>query len=94
LEACMSTAQMALGIGLGLTQFTAALDVFKLMENNSAGDKRHIIAEEFWAIPMFVIMLSLTIMEYLYRHKIYNWCQAMLLRFRMTPHNSNKIKTD
>mmetsp|Transcript_16940 Transcript_16940/g.25752 ORF Transcript_16940/g.25752 Transcript_16940/m.25752 type:complete len:317 (+) Transcript_16940:18-968(+) len=94
LEACMSTAQMALGIGLGLTQFTAALDVFKLMENNSAGDKRHIIAEEFWAIPMFVIMLSLTIMEYLYRHKIYNWCQAMLLRFRMTPHNSNKTKAD
>jgi hypothetical protein len=32
---------MVLGIGLGLTQFTAAVDVdvFKLMDNNPDGEK-------------------------------------------------------
>lgn len=93
LEACMSTAQMVLGIALGLTQFTAAVDVLILMNNNSVGDRRQIAAEELWAIPMAVTMLSLTVVEYLYRQKIYNWCQAMLLRFRMSP-QSNKTKDD
>ena len=91
LEAFMSTAQMALGIALSLTQFTAAVDILKLMGNSSVSGRRHVIAEELWAILMFVAMLSLTIMEYLYRHKIYNWCQAMLLRFRMSP-QSNRTK--
>ena len=93
LEACMCTAQMALGIALGLTQFTAAVDVLKLMDSIRVGGKRHFIAEVLCAIPMFVSMLTLTIVEYLYRHQIYNWCQAMLLRFRMSP-QSNKTKDD
>lgn len=88
LEACMSTAQMVLGIALGMTQFTAAVDVLNLMGNNSIRDRRHIMAEESWAIPMAVTMFSLTVVEYLYRHKIYIWCQAMLLRFRKSPMSS------
>ncbi len=93
LEAFMSTAQMVLGIALGLTLFTAAVDVLLLMDNSSVGDRRQIVAEEFWAIAMAVTMLFLTVVEYWYRHKIYIWCQAMLLRFRMSQ-QSNTTKDE
>lgn len=90
LEACMSTAQMVLGIGLGFTQCTAVLDVVKLMDNIS-GDETTTVAtaaEEWWAILMFTIKLCMTIIQYLYRDKIYQWCQSMLLRFRMSSQNT------
>jgi len=93
MEACMSTAQMLLGIGLGLTLFTAAVDVFTLLNNIADDGRRQIVAEEFRAKAMFVTMLLLTILEYLYRDVIYNSCQAMLLRFRMSP-QSNRAKAD
>jgi hypothetical protein len=87
MEACM------LGIGLGLTLFTAAVDVFTLLNNIADDGRRQIVAEEFRAKAMFVTMLLLTILEYLYRDVIYNSCQAMLLRFRMSP-QSNRAKAD
>ena len=82
--------QMVLGIGLGFTQCTAVLDVVKLMDNIS-GDETTTVAttaEERWAILMFTIMLCMTIIQYLYRDKIYQWCQSMLLRFRMSSQNT------
>lgn len=79
MEASMSTAQMVLGIGLGVTLFTAVGDVVDLMDS----------ADEMSDVPttgglvMFYGMACLALLEYVFRDPIYLWCQAMLLRFRV-----------
>lgn len=83
----MSTAQMVLGIGLGLTLFTSFIDVMQVMD--SVGDINDLPYAR-WGRPMFWSMLCMTLLEYVFRDSIYRWCQAMLLRFRVSE-DTNKL---
>lgn len=75
-EAIMSTAQMVLGIGIGLTMITTVPEVMKAQELTEDPP------DLCWGRIMFVIMLSLTVVQYLFRDRCYRWCQAEMLRFR------------
>lgn len=73
LEAAMSTFQMILGICLGFDMMTAVVDIDKVESLPIGGEG---------PLLMFGIMLVMDIAEYLYRDRIFHWCQSMLLRFR------------
>ena len=81
-EATMSTAQMILGIGIGLAMITAVPEVviYAEMMTDDGPDMS-------WAAIMFLTMLSLTMIQYLYRDRCYQWCQAEMLRFRAAKKN-------
>jgi len=84
-EAIMSTAQMVLGIGIGLTMITTVPEVMGAKE--LAEDPKDLC----WGPVMFIIMLSLTLVEYVFRDHCYRWCQAEMLRFRAAKKNNKEV---